>query len=101
MRMGRLSLAPSAVIGAGSMVPIVGSEEFKEDFEFIASVGGTAQVTANYLLNRDTMIQGYAGYSLYVSLFSDETLNAMTADGLTNPAAASGGFIGVGLTFKL
>ena len=101
LRMGRLSLAPSAVFGAGSMVPIVGSEEFKEDFDFVASFGGTAQVTANYLLNRDTMIQGYAGYSLYVSLFSDEFLNGLTTDGLTNPAALSGGFIGVGLTFKL
>ena len=101
MRMGRLSIAPSGVFGVGSMVPIVGSEEFKEDFSFAASFGGTAQVNASYLLNKDTILQGYAGYSLYISLLDDDLLNAITTDGLTNPAAVKGGFIGVGLTFKL
>jgi len=101
LRLGRLSIAPSGVFGAGSMVPIIGDEEFKEDFDFIASFGGTAQVNVNYLINRDTIFQIYTGYSIYMSLLDSDLLNAITEDGLTNPAAVQGSFVGLGLTFKL
>ena len=101
VRIGRLSLVPSGVVGVGSMVPIIGTEEFKEDFDFVSSFGGTVQIAADYLINRDTKINLYAGYSMYISLFDDSLLNALTSDGLTNPAAVQGSFIGAGITFKL
>lgn len=101
MRIGRLSLVPSASVGIGSMVPIIPDEELREKLDFVSSFGGNARVTLSYLINRNMMIQGYAGYSFYVSLFGADTLNAIGSDGITNPAAMQGSFIGAGMTFKL
>jgi len=101
MRIGRLSLVPSASVGIGSMVPIIPDEELREKLDFVASFGGSARATLSYLINRDMMIQGYAGYTFYISLFGADTLNAISSDGTTNPAAVQGTFIGAGMTFKL
>jgi len=102
IRLGKLSVAPSATVGVGSMVPIIGTEEFQEDFTYVASFGGNVMVKANYLLSRDTLLEAYAGYSLYMSLIDDYFLNnAYWDDYLTNPAAMKGSYIGIGFTFKL
>lgn len=98
LRLGRLSIAPSAVVGVGAMVPIIGDEEFRENFDFLASFGGTAKISVNYLLNRDMMLNLNAGYSMYVGLFDDFTFDGNL---YTNPADVQGSFIGAGITFKL
>ncbi len=98
MRLGRLSIAPSAAVGVGAMVPIIGDEEFRESFDFLASFGGTAKLSVNYLVNRDIMLNLNAGYSMYVGLFDDFTFDG---DLYTNPADVEGSFIGAGITFKL
>jgi len=98
LRLGRLSIAPSAAVGLGAMVPIIGDEEFRENFDFLASFGGTAKISVNYLFNRDLMLNLNAGYSMYVGLFDDFYFDG---DLYTNPADVEGSFIGAGLTFKL
>ncbi len=98
LRLGRLSIAPSATVGLGAMVPIIGDEEFRENFDFLASFGGTAKISVNYLFNRDLMLNLNAGYSMYVGLFDDFYFDG---DLYTNPADVQGSFIGAGLTFKL
>ncbi|MFW5711944.1 MAG: hypothetical protein ACOCW5_02760 [Spirochaetia bacterium] len=98
LRLGRLSIAPSAAVGLGAMVPIIGDEEFRENFDFLASFGGTAKISVNYLLNRDMLLNLNAGYSMYVGLFDDFYFDG---DLYTNPADVEGSFIGAGLTFKL
>ncbi len=98
LRLGRLSIAPSAAVGLGAMVPIIGDEEFRENFDFLASFGGTAKISVNYLFNRDLMLNLNAGYSMYVGLFDDFYFDG---DLYTNPADVQGSFIGAGLTFKL
>lgn len=98
MRLGRLSIAPSATVGLGTMVPIIGDEEFRENFDFLASFGGTAKISVNYLLNRDMLLNLNAGYSMYVGLFDDFRFDD---DLYTNPADVQGTFIGAGITFKL
>src|SRR6056297_250621 len=98
LRLGRLSIAPSAAVGVGTMVPIIGDEEFREDFDFLGSFGGTAKLSVNYLFNRDMMLNLNAGYSAYFGLFKDITYDNKT---YTNPADVQGSFVGVGLTFKL
>ncbi|MCF7915853.1 MAG: hypothetical protein K9L66_11860 [Spirochaetaceae bacterium] len=102
LRLGRLSIAPSAAVGVGTMVPILGDEEFRESFEFLASFGGTAKLSVKYLFNRDMMLNLNAGYSAYIGLFPD--IEYSTTSGpktLTNPADVQGSFVGVGMTFKL
>src|SRR6056297_1767730 len=102
LRLGRLSIAPSASVGLGAMVPVLGDEEFRDNFEFLASFGGTAKLSVNYLFNRDMMLNLNAGYSAYIGLFDD--IRYSTSSGteiLTNPADVQGSFVGVGLTFKL
>ena len=102
MRLGRLSIAPSVAVGVGTMVPILGDETFRENFEFMASFGGTAKLSVNYLLNRDMMLNLNAGYSMYIGLFDDISYNTDSGiEILTNPADVQGSFIGAGITFKL
>lgn len=98
LRMGRLTLSPSAAVGAGAMVPILGDEEFKEKFDILASFGATAKLSVNYLLTRDAFFNVYAGYSVYFGTFDDFTFDG---DLYTNPADVQGTFIGAGMTFKL
>jgi len=98
LRLGRLSIAPSASVGLGAMVPIIGDEEFRESFEFLASFGGTAKLSVNYLINRDMMLNLNAGYSAYIGFFDDFYFDG---DLYTNPADVQGSFVGAGLTFKL
>ncbi|HDQ15066.1 MAG TPA: hypothetical protein ENN41_09670 [Sediminispirochaeta sp.] len=98
LRLGRLSITPSAAVGVGTLVPILGDDEFRENFKILASFGGTAKLSVDYLLNRDTYLNLYAGYSAYFGTFGDFYWDG---DLLTNPADIQGSFVGAGITFKL
>jgi hypothetical protein len=98
IRMGRLSIAPSGAVGVGTLVPIIGDEAFREQFDILASFGGSAKISANYLINKDRIVNVYAGYSIYAGTFDGVWWDSEYHN---NPAEVQGSFIGAGFTFKL
>lgn len=86
-RFGRFTLNPSAVVGAGFLVPITGDEEF----EYFSSIGGTAQVEASYLFGRDLKIFANAGFTIYKAMLLPEV----------NPNDYYGLVFGAGACWKL
>jgi hypothetical protein len=93
---GRLSLNPSVVAGVGALVPITADDT--SDADVIGSFGGTAQMAASFLFNRDMKITFQGGYTFYAGLIDKSVLNLFET---TNPNAYSGPFLGGGITFKL
>jgi hypothetical protein len=84
--LGRFSLNPSVVVGAGFLIPIIDNE----DFEFLSSIGFTGLVEANYLLTRDIKLFARGGYTFYKALIFPES----------NPNDYNGVVVGGGLSYK-
>ncbi len=98
LRMGKLSITPTGSIGVGTLVPIIGDEEFRETFDILASFGASAKIGVNYLINKDSMVNVYAGYTVYGGTFEGVLWDS---EYYNNPAAVQGTFVGAGFTFKL
>jgi len=84
---GRLSINPSAVVGAGFLVPINGDE----DYEYFSSIGFTGLVEAQYLFKQNMKFFLRTGYTFYQALVLEDI----------NPNDYNGVVLGGGLTFKL
>lgn len=84
---GRLQIEPSIAIGGTGLIPVNDEEEF-----ILTHVGGTANLTLNWMFldNMRFFLEG--GYSYWVSLVS-ESLSSVSDYG--------GFFAGLGVTFKL
>lgn len=91
---GRLKLTPSVAFGVGGAVPF-NPGLFGDDY-FVSHLGGSARLTANILLNRDTMLFVEGGYARWFGLY-----DGLVPSELTRFFDGYGGIlIGAGVTFK-
>lgn len=92
--LGRVKITPSFAFGIGGGVPF-NPDLFGDDF-FASHFGGSARLTFNILLNRDTMLFFEGGYARWVGMY-----DGLIPSELTRFFDGYGGILlGAGVTFK-
>jgi hypothetical protein len=93
LRLGRLSLAPSVVVGIGGAVPLGGDEDL-ETF-YLSHIGGQLRVTGSVLITRDIRLFVETGFAWWQSIVSSSV-----AESIPQLSTYRGLLIGGGVTLK-
>jgi len=88
----RLQVSPAAGAGLGMYIPIKEEDEYGNTYDYIVShLGGLAQVSVSYLINRNVKLFAEAGFAYWISLKDDYWYSIPSYGGL---------FGGAGVTIK-